>query len=72
VHVAAALDIPQVALFGQAGIATWGPVSEKSVVLKRGARVDLIGVDEVLEAASAVLSRWGRETASGLQSVTRP
>jgi ADP-heptose:LPS heptosyltransferase len=61
VHVAAALDIPQVALFGKAGIAAWAPVSEKSVVLKRGARVDLIGVDEVLEAASAVLSRWGRE-----------
>ncbi|HSB71894.1 MAG TPA: glycosyltransferase family 9 protein [Candidatus Methylomirabilis sp.] len=60
VHIAAALGIPLVALFGQAGITTWAPVSEKSVVLKRGGRVDLIGVDEAVEAASAVLSKWFR------------
>ncbi len=60
VHLAAALDIPQVALFGKAGVATWAPVSEKSVVLKRGMRVDLMGVDEVVAAAIGVVSRWGR------------
>jgi heptosyltransferase-3 len=60
VHLAAALDIPQVALFGKAGVATWAPVSEKSVVLNRGLRVDLMGVDEVVAAAIGVVSRWGR------------
>ena len=67
VHLAAALDIPQVALFGKAGIATWAPVSEKSVVLKRGARTDLIGVDEVVAAATGVMSRWGRRAPSPLR-----
>ena len=67
VHLAAALGIPQVALFRKASVTTWAPVNEKSVVLTRGARVDLIRVDEVVAAATDVMSRWGRSTPSPLR-----
>jgi heptosyltransferase-3 len=67
VHLAAALGIPQVALFGKAGVATWAPLSEKCVVLTRGLRVDGIGVDEVVAAATDVMSRWGRRAPSPLR-----
>jgi heptosyltransferase-3 len=63
VHLTAALGVPQVALFGQAGQVHWAPVSEKSVVLQRDNRVDRISVEEVVEAATAVMARWGRGVA---------
>ncbi len=57
--MAAALERPLVALFGDADVATWAPVSETSVVLKHGARVDLIAVDEVVAAAVELMCRGG-------------
>jgi ADP-heptose:LPS heptosyltransferase len=56
-HIAAALDIPQVVPFGPTDPGHWGPVSQRSVVLQRGGRADNISVEEVVEAAAAVLSR---------------
>ncbi len=64
-HIAAALDVPQVVLFGKVGTEHWMPVSRKCVVLKRGDRVDRISVEEVLEAAIAVVSEWvGKDKSS--------
>jgi len=62
-HMAAALDVPQVVLFGKTGQAHWAPISAKSAVLQRDLRVDRISVEEVVAAASGVLSRWGRQSA---------
>jgi heptosyltransferase-3 len=61
-HIAAALDIPQVVLFGETSIVHWTPVSEKCTLLRRGGRVDQISVEEVVAAAVAVLSRWGQRS----------
>jgi heptosyltransferase-3 len=63
IHVAAALDVPQVALFGMSGIVQWAPVSQKSVLLRRGERVADISVEDVLAAATEVMARWGRRQA---------
>ena len=57
-HIAAALGIPQVALFGRAGATHWAPVSTRCAVLQRDHDVDRIPVEEVLGAATAVISRW--------------
>ena len=64
-HMAAALDVPQVVLFGKTGQAHWAPISEKCAILQRGQRVDGIAVEEVEAAVSAVMARWGRRAADG-------
>lgn len=71
-HIAAALDVPQVVLFGKTGVAHWAPVSEKSALLQRGARVDGISVDEVVAAAAVVMARWGREGVAASLARSRP
>jgi ADP-heptose:LPS heptosyltransferase len=58
-HIAAALQVPQVALFGGPDPRQWRPVNPKSLVLRRGFRVDQIRVEEVVEAAMNVMSQWG-------------
>jgi len=70
-HIAAALDVPQVVLFGRTDPRQWAPVSQKSVVLQRGGRADQISVDEVVAASVALMSRWGRADSSGLRSAAR-
>ena len=64
-HIAAALGVPQVVLFGKTGQAHWAPISEKCAILQRGQRVDGIAVEEVEAAVSAVMARWGRRAADG-------
>ncbi|HEX7551396.1 MAG TPA: glycosyltransferase family 9 protein [Candidatus Methylomirabilis sp.] len=64
-HLAAALDVPQVVLFGKTGQAHWAPISEKIVILQRGLRADRISAEEVEAAVSAVMARWGRRAADG-------
>jgi ADP-heptose:LPS heptosyltransferase len=59
-HIAGALQIPQVALFGGSDPRQWGPVNPKSRVLRRDGRADRISVEEVVAAATEVLARWGR------------
>lgn len=59
-HIAAALDVPQVALFGKTGMVHWAPLSDKSVALQRGERAADISVEDVLAAATELLARWGR------------
>jgi ADP-heptose:LPS heptosyltransferase len=72
-HIAAALDIPQVVLFGKTDARQWAPVSEKSAVLQRGGRVDQLSVGEVVEATVSVMSRWGRVVTGGdLRPSERP
>ncbi len=63
-HIAAALDIPQVVLFGRTDPRLWAPITEKCVLLQRGGRADRIRVDEVVAATVDVMSRWGGATAS--------
>jgi ADP-heptose:LPS heptosyltransferase len=58
-HIAAALEIPQVVLFGKTGPAQWAPVSDKCALLQRDGRADRITVEEVAAAAEDVLARWG-------------
>jgi ADP-heptose:LPS heptosyltransferase len=65
-HMAAALGVPQVALFGRPWMAYWGPVSERSIVLQRGNHVQELDADEVFAAAAKIVSRWGSvRTAEG-------
>ena len=59
-HIAAALRIPQVALFGRITLEQWRPVNEKSVVFHRDGLADGISVEEVVSAATSLLARWGR------------
>lgn len=59
-HIAAALEIPQVVLFGKTGPAQWAPVSDKCALLQRDGRADRITVEEVAAAAEDVLARRGR------------
>ncbi len=61
-HIAAALDVPQVVVFGKTDPRRWVPVSDKCALLQRGGRADQVTVDEVIAAAASVLSRWGRPT----------
>jgi len=68
-HIAAALDIPQVVLFGKTYQSQWVPISQKSVVLQRDLRADRISVDEVVAASTAVVSRWGRGGAPGVPAM---
>lgn len=60
-HIAAALDIPQVVLFGRTDPRQWAPVSPKCALLQHDGRADCISVDEVVAAARDVTARWGRE-----------
>ena len=60
VHIAAALAIPQVALFGKAYLEQWRPVNPRSIVLHGRGRADRITVEEVVAAATTLLSQWGR------------
>ncbi len=55
-HMAAALRIPQVVIFGKTSTAQWAPVSDRCIVLQRGARADGVTVDEVFAAAVQLLS----------------
>jgi ADP-heptose:LPS heptosyltransferase len=64
-HIAAALDVPQVVLFGRTDPVQWGPVSQKSAILSGKGRVDRISVEQVVEAAAAVMSRSGGMQARG-------
>jgi len=64
VHIAAALGIPQVALFGKAYPEQWGPVNPRSIVLHGHGRADRIAVEEVVDAAVTLMSGWGRGPAS--------
>ncbi len=59
-HMAAALQVPQVVLFGKADSLHWAPVSDRAVWLRRDGRADRISVEEVVSAATGVLARWGR------------
>lgn len=72
-HIAAALDVPQVVLFGKTGLSHWAPISEKSVALRRAGRADQISVEEMVDAAIGVMARWGRrrEAAAGLTSIAQ-
>jgi ADP-heptose:LPS heptosyltransferase len=70
-HIAAALDVPQVVLFGRTDPRQWAPVGQKSVVLQRGGRADQISVDEVVAASVAVMSQWGGGNTSSLRSAAR-
>jgi ADP-heptose:LPS heptosyltransferase len=63
-HIAAALDVPQVVLFGKTGTAHWAPVTEKSALLRRDGPADRISVEEVVTAAMDVMARWGRGRAA--------
>jgi len=54
-HIAAALDIPQVALFGATDPDQWAPVSQRSAVLFGKGRVDRISVEEVMKTTAAVM-----------------
>jgi len=59
-HMAAALEVPQVVLFGKTDPLHWAPVSDRAVWLRRDGRADRISVEEVVSAATGVLARWGR------------
>ena len=59
-HIAAALKIPQVVVFGKTSTSQWAPVSEQCAVLQRGSRADQITVEEVVSAAAAILSPRSR------------
>jgi ADP-heptose:LPS heptosyltransferase len=59
-HIAGALQIPQVALFGRSDPRQWEPVNPKSRVLRGDGRADQIPVEEVVTAAMEVMGRWGR------------
>ena len=59
VHIAAALGIPQVAIFGKAQVEQWGPVNPRSIVLHGGGRADGISADAVLGAATELTARCG-------------
>lgn len=65
-HIAAALDIPQVVLFGKTGPEHWAPVTEKGQLLRSGGRADRISVDEVVAASVEVMSRWGGNRAGAM------
>ena len=55
-HIAAALDIPQVALFGATDPDQWAPVSQRGAVLFGKGRVDRISVEEVMKTTAAVMA----------------
>jgi ADP-heptose:LPS heptosyltransferase len=59
VHIAAALGIPQVALFGKADPRQWGPVNPKSIVLHGAGRADRIAVEDVVAAATELITGCG-------------
>ncbi len=58
-HIAAALKIPQVALFGGGGTQHWAPMNDRSAVLQRDGCVDRISVEEVVASSITVMARWG-------------
>lgn len=68
-HIAAALEIPQVVLLGKTGPAQWAPVSDRAVWLRRDGRTDRISVEEVVSAAAGVLARWRRVPRPGSQAL---
>lgn len=64
-HIAAALRIPQVVIFGKTSTKQWAPVSDRCVVLQRGTRADQVKVDEVVAAIDSLLFRWPTALAGG-------
>ncbi|HYL80047.1 MAG TPA: glycosyltransferase family 9 protein [Candidatus Acidoferrum sp.] len=68
-HIAAALGVPQVVIFGKTDASLWAPVSQKCVLLQRGGRADAIHEDEVVAAAVKLISHWG---SAGANSNLRP
>jgi ADP-heptose:LPS heptosyltransferase len=71
-HIAAALGVPQVALFGKADPRQWGPINQKCAVLSGHGRADRISVEEAVSAAIAVMSRWGRRGIPGRWRTEQP
>ena len=63
-HIAAALGIPQVALFGKSCLARWRPLNPRSVVLHGGGRADSIPVDAAVTAAENLVTRCRREASA--------
>jgi heptosyltransferase-2 len=53
-HLAAALDLPGIVLWGQSNEAVWRPQSEKVLLLRHQDGLAALGVEEVLEAFRAL------------------
>jgi ADP-heptose:LPS heptosyltransferase len=70
-HIAAAMDIPQVVIFGKTGTTHWAPVTEKSALLRRDGRADRFSVEEVVTAAMDVMARGGRAAVGAPAAVGR-
>lgn len=64
VHIAAALGIPQVALFGKADPRQWGPVNPRGIVLHGRGRADRIAVEDVLGATAELITRCAADSRS--------
>jgi heptosyltransferase-2 len=55
-HVAGAVQIPQVSIFGPTNPNNWAPVGNDKFVLRKGESVDLVSVDDVYAKAIEILS----------------
>lgn len=55
-HVAGAVKIPQISIFGPTNPNNWAPVGSNKFVLRKGESVDLVSVDDVYIKAIEILS----------------
>ena len=58
-HIAAALQVPQVVIFGRTPVETWRPCSAVARVLKRGEEAVNVGVEEALGMVQALSAELG-------------
>jgi len=49
-HMAAALGVPQIVLFGETSIKTWAPLSKSAQVIKDGSDVNNISNEIIFQA----------------------
>lgn len=56
-HLAAALDLPALILWGESAEAIWRPPHERVILLKGGATLGNVGVDQVARNLSRLLNR---------------
>jgi ADP-heptose:LPS heptosyltransferase len=59
-HVAGAVDVPQISIFGPTNPANWAPVGKNKFVVRKGEDITLVTVDDVYNYAMNILSN-GKE-----------
>ena len=60
-HVAGAVDVPQISIFGPTNPNNWAPVGRNKFVMRNGADISSVSIDSVFDTACTILDGKGNK-----------